>query len=162
MKNQRKNVARLSCCAAIFGVGAPVVSRLAICGADDQRDHRDDAEPDERDAEDPGGQALGLRLVARPRGGATKVGTSTAESAPAASSSNRTFDTELDRLERVAEVGGAEDRGDHPDADEPDAARQQRRGAHAGRRAVTPSFDVVAKAGPLPNPAYDPNPAPAG
>ena len=102
MKNQRKKVARLSCCSAIFGSGAPAVSSSAISGREDQPDHGDDAERRP-------GRCPRIPEASRSASAwspasrwSTKVGTRTAESAPAASSSNRTFETELERLVRVA------------------------------------------------------------
>ena len=95
MKNQRKKVARLSCCAAIFAVGAPVVSTSAIAGAAINpitvtTPRHTSAMPRIPEARR---SASGWSPASRCW---TNVGTSTAESAPAASSSNRTFDTELE------------------------------------------------------------------
>ena len=62
----------------------------------DDPDDRDRSEHQEGDPEQRGPRAARPRPGRRGRDGSTNVGTSTAESAPAASSSNSTFETEFD------------------------------------------------------------------
>ena len=94
MKNQRKKVARLFCWAAISGVGAPVVSTLAICGAKASAITVTTPRPTSATPRIPEARRSVSSWSPASRW-ETKVGTSTAESAPAACSSNRTFDTEI-------------------------------------------------------------------
>ena len=58
-------------------------------------DHRDHAEEQQGDPQQPAGEALHAARRRRGRAAPTNVGTSTADSAPAATSSNSTFETEL-------------------------------------------------------------------
>ena len=75
--------------------GASEVSSSASHGAPSTPTTVTAPEPDEGDAEHAAGDLLGPGSSPAGRAASTNVGTSTADSAPAASSSNSTFETEL-------------------------------------------------------------------
>ena len=69
MKNRSRNVESAICWSLISGVGAPLESSRAICGASDHAHHRDHAHRHQSEAEHPGGEALGPSLLAALRAG---------------------------------------------------------------------------------------------
>ena len=99
---------------------------------EDDADDRDDRHDGQGEAEDPRGQAFGLPVVATPE----QVDEGGDEHGRERTGGDELEEDVRDRARRlvgVAQVGGAEDGGDHPDLHEADAAGRERGDAHPRR-----------------------------
>ena len=95
MKNQSRNVERCRCSAPTSRVRRAARQQPREQRRAHDAEHGDRAHDRDRVAEQAAREPVGLARRCPRRSASTNVGTSTADSAPAASSSNSTFDTEF-------------------------------------------------------------------
>ncbi len=132
MKKRRKKVDSATCCDSTCGVGGAARQDPGDGLGEDDADDRDDRHDGQGEAEDPRGQAFGLPVVATPE----QVDEGGDEHGRERTGGDELEEDVRDRARRlvgVAQVGGAEDGGDHPDLHEADAAGRERGDAHPRR-----------------------------